>query len=400
MAQVKSVINAYVSNAQTLIDLVEAGKTSKEIDAALSIDDAPAIEGLEILFAQLRNQNPGSPLSKNYYLGQLRRALGFNGKIHQFKNYIIRHDTPRVMKATKAMEAAKSAFSSYEDLGTTATEQAVIVNVSESASRITNDTSQISQASQQLANRTETQAQTLGQTSAALNQLTISVNSVAVGAQDANTVVLDAKNYAEESAQVVIEAINAMGAIKESSSKISNIINVIDDIAFQTNLLALNAGVEAARAGEAGRGFAVVASEVRGLAQRSSDAAREIGVLINKSGEEVSRGVGLVDRAGDSLKKISTSVASIFSHVETVATSASEQATGLTKLNNAMSQLDEVTQKNVAMFEETTATTLRLSQEASVLFNTVSKFKTDYETNNIIDPQKLSEVPPEISLAS
>lgn len=196
VAQVKSVINAYASNAQTLIDLVEAGKTSKEIDAALSIDDAPAIEGLEILFAQLRNQNPGAPLSKNYYLGQLRRALGFNGMIHQFKNYIIRRDTPRVMKATKAMEAAKSAISSYENLGTTATEQAVIANVSESASRITNDISQISQASQQLANRTETQAQTLGQTSAALNQLTISVNSVAVGAQDANTVVLDAKYYA------------------------------------------------------------------------------------------------------------------------------------------------------------------------------------------------------------
>jgi len=678
--QVKSVINAYVSNAEKLVALVEAGHTAREIDAALTINDTPAIEGLEILFAQLRKQDPGAPLSKNYYLGQLHRALGFNGMIHHFKNYVIRHDAPRVAKIIKAMDAAKSALVSYKALGITEAEQSaindidtvlanynrglllaqemiakgasitemdrqikvddgpalaamdqlakaiamytddasaivsndlsmvknvniivsiliaivailisllmyfalnrgiarpalkialaleqlakgdtdvefdsmvndteigkiasvatvfrdslisnqkmadeqktflkeqqamatrqthlldeqklmsdkqqiaadsaarqraqtdefqhemriavdaaaagnfsnritstyddpdlanftasinllidgvdkgiaetsrviaclsesdlgermqgdflgtfatlqnsvnealstlssVIENVSESASRITSETSQISQASQQLSHRTETQAETLGHTSTALNQLTISVNSVAKGARDANAVVSDAKTYAEESGQVVVEAIDAMGAIKESSTKISKIISVIDDIAFQTNLLALNAGVEAARAGEAGRGFAVVASEVRGLALRSSDAAREIGVLINNSGDEVSRGVALVDRAGDSLKKIASSVASISSHVETVATSASEQATGLTEINTAISQLDEVTQQNVAMFEETTASTLSLSQEADTLFNTVSMFNTNLKAGHTANPK-------------
>lgn len=669
VAQVRSVLNAYMSNAEKLVILAESGLKAKQIDASLAIDDAPAIEGLETLFAQLRDRNPEAALSKNYYLGQLRRALGFNGMIHHFKNYIIRHDAPRVEKIISAMDAAKSAIASYQELGLSADEKnainaiqtvlvnyekglllaqemvakgasvaeidgqikvddgpalaalnqlaksitlhtedasrivstdltfvrnlnivvsflipivatfisvlmhlalnrgivrpatkithaleqlskgqtdvefdslvrdteigkiakisnvfrdslisnqkmadeqsvfleeqkkmaaeqtrlleeqemmaakqqaaaeeaaeqrvqadkfqsemritvqaaavgdfsnrilstfsdpdlanftksvnslidgvdkgvaetsrviaclsnsdlgeqmqgdflgtfatlqssvnealatlsAVIENVSESAGRITSETAQISNASQQLSHRTETQADTLGQTSTALNHLTTSVGAVAKGARDANAVVSDAKTYAQESGKVVVEAINAMGAIKESSTKISKIISVIDDIAFQTNLLALNAGVEAARAGEAGRGFAVVASEVRGLAQRSSDAAQEIGVLINNSGEEVSRGVALVDRAGDSLKKIATSVESISSHVENVATSASEQADGLSEINTAISQLDEVTQQNVAMFEETTASTLSLSQEADTLFNTVSRFNT------------------------
>ena len=251
-----------------------------------------------------------------------------------------------------------------------------IDNVAESAGRITSETSQISQASQQLSNRTETQAITLGQTSTSLNQLTASVKTVAKGAQEANEVVSEAKKQADESGDVVTEAINAMGAIEESSSRISKIIGVIDDIAFQTNLLALNAGVEAARAGEAGRGFAVVASEVRGLAQRSSEAAREIGDLISNSANEVNRGVALVNQAGDSLKTIAHSVESIASHVENVSTSANEQASELSEINTAIIQLDEVTQQNVAMFEETSASTLSLSQEADGLFDTVSCFKT------------------------
>lgn len=693
VTQVRTVINAYLLNAEKLVGLTVTRHTAQEIDAILTINDTPAIEGLETLFAQLRNRDPGAPLSKSYYLGQLRRALGFNGMIHHFKNYIIRHDAPRVEKITKSLSAAKSAIESYKELGLTAAEQSaindiqtvltnygkglqlaqeliakgasiseidhqikvddgpaltamnqlakaitlhtdnasvivsndltfirnlnvlvsiiitiaavfvsaliylalnrgivrpatkiahaleqlsngktdvefdslvydteigkiakvsnvfrdslisnqkmaeeqsvfledqkqmadeqarllkeqklmaseqqvaaneaaeqreqtdkfqkemritvetaaagnfsnrilstfhdpdlanftesvnslisgvdkgvaetsrviaclsesnlgehmegdflgtfatlqnsvnealtilstVIENVSESAGRITSETSQISQASQQLSHRTETQAETLGQTATALNQLTISVNSVAQGARDANAVVSEATNYAQESGQVVIEAIAAMGAIEESSTKISKIISVIDDIAFQTNLLALNAGVEAARAGEAGRGFAVVASEVRGLAQRSSDAAREIGVLINNSGDEVGRGVALVDRAGDSLKKIATSVSRISSHVEIVATSASEQADGLSEINTAITQLDEVTQQNVAMFEETTASTFSLGQEADTLFSAVSMFKTKSKASHNIQASPSENIIQDIGLAS
>ena len=668
--QIKSVVNAYMENTDKLASLISEGRTAEEIDAALKINDKPAVEGLEYLFTSLRDPDRDTQLSKSYYLGELRRAMGFNGMIHQFKNFVIRQDAERIKRVETAISGARSALASYREFGLSADEQtafgaiekvitnyekglkvaqdmivkgatiaeldgrikvddspaisgmnrlvkaiaketaraslivssdltwvkkvniiisimiaiaaviissvmylaltrgivvpaerishaleelsngntdvsfdelvaeteigkiarvatvfrdslirnqqmaeeqkrligehqqmaeeqnrlleeqtqmgenqrvaaakaekqrqqadafqaemrevveaaaigdfsrrivsnyseadlaniansvntliesvddgvaetnrvvaclaesnlsermsgkyagafaqlqtgvnealttlsAAIDNVAESAGRITSETSQISHASQQLSNRTETQAITLGQTATSLNQLTSSVQSVAKGAQDANEVVSQAKRQADESGDVVTEAINAMGAIEESSARISKIISVIDDIAFQTNLLALNAGVEAARAGEAGRGFAVVASEVRGLAQRSSEAAREIGDLISNSANEVKRGVALVDRAGDSLKNIATSVATISSHVETVAVSANEQAAELTEVNTAIKQLDEVTQQNVAMFEETTASTLSLSQEADGLFDTVSRFKTN-----------------------
>jgi len=678
--QIKSVVNSYMENTDRLASLIKDGKTAEEIDSVLKINDKPAVKGLQYLFSQLRDPSHGTQLSKSYYLGELQRAMGFNGMIHQFKNYVLRHDTPRVEKVHKAISDARSALAAYREFGMTAAEgtaisnienvlsnyenglktaqnmlaqgasiaeldrrikvddspaldgmnqlvkaiaeetaeasrvvsndlgwvkrvnlivsilvglTAVIVsgvmyfaltrgivspaekisqaleelsrgntdvcfdelagdteigkiaqvasvfrdslirnqqmakeqeqllerqqsmadeqtrllkeqsemgekqqlaaiaaeeqrvqadafqdemrtvveaaalgdfskriisdfsdadliniassvntlietvdggigevnrvigclaqsnlgermsgnfdgafaqlqtavnealsilsdaidNVAESAGRITSETSQISQASQQLSNRTETQAITLGQTAASLNQLTSSVQSVAKGAQDANEVVSEASRQADESGDVVTEAINAMGAIEESSSRISKIISVIDDIAFQTNLLALNAGVEAARAGEAGRGFAVVASEVRGLAQRSSEAAREIGDLISNSANEVKRGVSLVNRAGDSLKTIASSVASISSHVETVAISANEQAGELTEINTAIRQLDEVTQQNVAMFEETTASTLSLSQEADGLYDTVSCFKTaNQQMDNAANP--------------
>ena len=266
-----------------------------------------------------------------------------------------------------------------------------IDSVSESTERITSETSQISQASQQLSSRTEIQADTLGKTAISLNQLTASVNSVAEGAQNANLVVAQATQLAEESGEVVLETITAMGAIQGSSRKISKIISVIDDIAFQTNLLALNAGVEAARAGEAGRGFAVVASEVRALALRSSEAAREISDLISNSAAEVTRGVVLVNSAGDFLKNITVSVASISKHVEDVATSASEQASDLSEINNSIKELDEVTQQNVAMFEETAASTVSLSQEADSLLSSVSNFNTKESLSQRSTPPEYKE---------
>lgn len=691
--QIETVVTAYLENTDRLANLIKEGRSAKEIDNALKIDDKPAVEGLETLFILLRNQTPNVHQSKSYHLGELRRALGYNGMIHQFKNYVIRHDAARVERVEAAIADARLALNSYKEMGMSADEKAAslaiegvinnyenglivaqkmidqgttiaeldsrikvddspaiagmnqlvkainaetaqasltvsrdlvwvknvniivsmmiaiaavfistimhlaltrgivipaesishaldelsqgntdvnfdalvanteigkiarvanvfrdslihnqqmaveqnqmiekqkgmaaeqsrlleeqkeaadkellasaeaknqrkqadsfqvelrtvveaaaegdfsqriaskyndtdianiaksvnaliesvddgivetnrvidclarsdlsermsgnfagafkqlqtgvndalsnlsaaITNVAESADRISSETSQISQASQQHSSRTETQAMTLGQASVSLNQLTSSVQSVASGAQDANEVVSHAKQQADESGKVVTQAINAMGAIEESSAKITKIISVIDDIAFQTNLLALNAGVEAARAGEAGRGFAVVASEVRGLSQRSSDAAREIGDLISNSANEVKRGVSLVDHAGDSLKTIVNSVETISSHVETVAISANEQATELSEVNTAIRQLDEVTQQNVAMFEETTASTLSLSQEADELFNTVSSFKTSITPNaSQAKPETLLEVE-HVNLAS
>lgn len=232
---------------------------------------------------------------------------------------------------------------------------AAVVEIVESAATILGESGNISGAADDLSRRTEQQAATLEETAAAISELTASVASAAEGAKQANDVVGNARSSAEASGEVVQRAVDAMGKIEDSSEQISRIIGVIDDIAFQTNLLALNAGVEAARAGDAGRGFAVVASEVRGLAQRSSDAAREITNLISTSSEHVKQGVALVGRAGDALNEIVESVGGIAEHVAAIATSAREQSTGLDEINVAMNRLDQVTQKNVAMFEETTA---------------------------------------------
>ncbi|MET0747220.1 MAG: methyl-accepting chemotaxis protein, partial [Rhizobium sp.] len=174
---------------------------------------------------------------------------------------------------------------------------------------------------------------------------------------------------------VVRNAVDAMGRIEQASREISQIINVIDEIAFQTNLLALNAGVEAARAGEAGKGFAVVAQEVRELAQRSATAAKDIKALITKSGGEVQAGVRLVQETGEALSEIETRVLAINDHIHSIATSAREQSTGLQEVNIAINQMDQVTQQNAAMVEETSAATHKLTGEADSLVRLVSGFK-------------------------
>ena len=233
---------------------------------------------------------------------------------------------------------------------------------------------EISRAAADLSRRTEQTAAMLEQSAAALTELTASVESAADGATEAARIVETARTSAEASDAVVREAVQTMGAIENSSRKISTIVKVIDDIAFQTNLLALNAGVEAARAGDAGRGFAVVASEVRALSQRSSDAAREIADLIAESGRQVTRGVSLVDQAGVALRNIVRSVVEISGHVGRIAASAREQSTGISEINSAIGQLDQSTQQNAAMVEETTAASITLAEEAQALSHTVAQF--------------------------
>ena len=248
--------------------------------------------------------------------------------------------------------------------------------VVDNSSSILSEASNISGAAGDLSKRTEQQAATLEQFVAALTELTASVSSAAQGATEAREVVDAAKENAEASGSVVREAVEAMGEISASSEQIGRIIGVIDEIAFQTNLLALNAGVEAARAGDAGRGFAVVASEVRALAQRSSDAAREINTLISTSGNQVKRGVSLVDKAGQALTEIVDSVGGIADNVATIAASAKEQSAGLSEISTSINQLDQVTQQNVAMFEETTAATHTLTNEANALVSATRRFST------------------------
>ena len=234
---------------------------------------------------------------------------------------------------------------------------------------------ELSQASEDLSTRTENQAAALEETAAALDEVTATVQQTAKSANQANTVVATTRGDAEKSGEVVREAVKAMSEIKNSSGEIEKIIGVIDEIAFQTNLLALNAGVEAARAGEAGRGFAVVASEVRALAQRSSDAAKDIKDLISTSGKHVDQGVELVNETGSSLEDIVKNVIEVSALVSDIATSAQEQATGLAEVNSAVNDMDRVTQQNAAMTEQSTAACHSLTNESEEMTRLVNQFQ-------------------------
>jgi methyl-accepting chemotaxis protein len=234
---------------------------------------------------------------------------------------------------------------------------------------------EISQAADDLSRRTEQQAASLEETAAALDEITATVRKTAESAKQAGTVVTNTRGDAEASGQVVRQTVAAMAEIEKSSKQVSQIIGVIDEIAFQTNLLALNAGVEAARAGEAGRGFAVVASEVRALAQRSSDAAKEIKGLISASSQQVESGVDLVSATGQSLEKIVGRVQEIATLMAEITASTQEQSTALAEVNTAINQMDQVTQQNAAMVEESTAASHTLAKEAEELSRLVSTFK-------------------------
>lgn len=235
---------------------------------------------------------------------------------------------------------------------------------------------ELSSSAMDLSKRTEQQAVAIEETSAALEQITSVVKNSTERAVEATKMVAEAKDKTEASAKVVGDAVSAMERIEQASVEISQIINVIDEIAFQTNLLALNAGVEAARAGEAGKGFAVVAQEVRELAQRSATAAKDIKQLITRSGEEVAHGVDLVQKTGDALQEIQARVVNINDHINTIAMSAAEQSTGISEVNNAIIQMDQVTQKNAAMVEESSAATQQLGNEARMLVDLVGRFQT------------------------
>ncbi len=257
--------------------------------------------------------------------------------------------------------------------------QAVVI----AASRIGSSADVIHQQSDDLSQRTENQAAALEQTAAAIHELTSNVGTAAAAILDVERVVTEAQLEARASGKVVDDAVNAMRDIAKFSNQISTIIGVIDDISFQTNLLALNAGVEAARAGEAGRGFAVVASEVRALAQRSTEAARQINSLITGSATRVGNGVDLVGKAGEALTSLLARVQDISGLMGGVARSASAQSAGLNEVNMGVGQLDQVTQRNAAMVQTATTTSEALANEASQLVKLVSVFKLHEETSQL-----------------
>ncbi|MGO8500543.1 methyl-accepting chemotaxis protein [Rhizobium leguminosarum] len=249
--------------------------------------------------------------------------------------------------------------------------------ISESIGTIDEGTREISSGASDLSKRTEQQAASLEETAAALEEITANVSNSSKRTEETRTVATEANRSAGISAEVVSHAEEAMERIETSSQQISNIISVIDEIAFQTNLLALNAGVEAARAGEAGKGFAVVAQEVRELAQRSASAAKEIKGLIQNSSKEVEGGVKLVRDTGQALKTIGSFITQINHHMDSIATSAKEQSIGLSEVNVAVNRMDQTTQQNATMVQQSTAASNSLAQEAQKLRELIAQFRLD-----------------------
>jgi len=279
--------------------------------------------------------------------------------------YRINHDLPSEYRILQ--EDFNNAISQLED---------AMREIDTRATDIATNTGEISTAAQEMAQRTERQAASLEQTAAAVNQITTNVSKSAENANSASTKAVNAKNNAKHGNDVAHNAVDAMRMIAKSSGEITNIISVIDEIAFQTNLLALNAGVEAARAGDAGRGFAVVASEVRALAQRSAGAAKEIRTLIKVSDEHVGNGVRLVEESGQALVKIVDDIGAITKLMVEIASAQKEQATALKEVDTAVGQMDQTTQQNAAMAEESNASSEAMAGFANELAALVGQFST------------------------
>ena len=251
--------------------------------------------------------------------------------------------------------------------------------LSTSATAVRDASGEISSGSQDLAQRTESQAASIEETAASMHEITTTVKQNADNAQAASQLAMMARDTAEKGGSVVSEAVTAVTRIEESAQKISDIVGLIDEIAFQTNLLALNASVEAARAGEAGKGFAVVAQEVRALAQRSANASKDIKALISASNMQVKTGAGLVNQTGSSLDEIVTAVKKVADIVAEIAAASREQATGLDQVNTAVGQMDEMTQRNGALVEETSASAQALADQARELAEAITFFRLGEE---------------------
>ncbi len=297
----------------------------------------------------------------------------------------IQSEVSRVMNAMAAGSLQETINGEYDGefanlqkaVNTTVHKMAeTVTEISETAVTISSSATEISRGNTDLSSRTEQQASSLEETASSMEELTSTVRQNSDNAAQANQLAASAREQAEKGGSVIKEAIEAMTAISSASKKVADIIGVIDEIAFQTNLLALNAAVEAARAGEQGRGFAVVASEVRNLAQRSAGAAKEIKELINDSGEKVKEGSMLVDESGRTLEDIVAGAKRVGDIISEIAAAGAEQTSGITQVNLAVGQMDEMTQQNAALVEEAAAASESLDQQGQVLQRLVSFFDT------------------------
>jgi methyl-accepting chemotaxis protein len=355
------VFHAVVVVVETTVLIIIARNVEK-----LVLDQAAAQEERQQVEEEAQRERSRTAEQQNLVIEKIGTALG------------------SLAKGDLSLRLTEAFPASYEKLRThlnsaVADLEDIVRNVTGASLQIENGSSEIRSATEDLAMRTEQQAATLEDIAATLRQLNSKVQANATSAQELQGNVARARQDAVNGSSVVETAVQAMGEIEQSADQISQIITLIDGIAFRTNLLALNAGVEAARAGEAGKGFAVVATEVRALAQRSADAANEIKALIETSASQVARGVKLVGESGESLSTIVSGIAQINETIETIASVSREQAQEIGHVNERIARLDSATQQNAAMVEEGTAAARHLSNEAITLGQIVAHFKLSQE---------------------
>jgi methyl-accepting chemotaxis protein len=359
---VRAVSRPLVAMTEAMSELA-GGNLGAEVPCS---DQADEIGQLADAMTSFKNQLAEAELAKERQTSEIVSSIG-TGLDHLAKGNLTHRVTANLTGAfAKLKDDFNAAIGHLED---------TMSRVLGATGQIATGAGEISQAADDLSRRTEQQAASLEETAAALEEITASVKAAASNSQGASRAIGATKKVAEDGGSIADEAVKAMDAIAQSSKQITEIIGVIDEIAFQTNLLALNAGVEAARAGDAGRGFAVVASEVRSLAQRSGEAAKQIKALINTSGTHVEGGVKLVGQSGEALRRIVHQVTEVDELARDSARASEQQASGIEQVNAAVNQMDQVTQQNAAMVEQSTASSRNLAGETRALSELVGFFK-------------------------
>jgi len=356
--------NATIEQSEALIKL-QVDESKKAFDQAnASFQTIRAISIAAIVFGLLFAVSFGFSLLRGISV-PLRRAVEITeavaqGDLTQTVDTSGRDELSSLLRAVSNMQNGLSS---------------VVQRVRMGSESVATASSEIAQGNQDLSSRTESQASALQETAASMEQLSSTVKQNADNARQANQLAMSASTVAVQGGEVVAQVVDTMKGINEASRKISDIIAVIDGIAFQTNILALNAAVEAARAGEQGRGFAVVASEVRSLAGRSAEAAKEIKTLINNSVERVEQGTALVDQAGTTMTEVVTSIKRVTDIMGEISAASTEQSLGVSQVGDAVTQMDQATQQNAALVEEMAAAASSLRTQAQDLVQTVAVFK-------------------------